>query len=208
MKKARYIRVSTTQQNETRQLKKAYPDELLFIEKVSGAIPFNERPEGKKLIEAIEAGDVNEVSVSSIDRLGRNSFNIQETLNYFKDKNIKVNVDNLGVSSIANGKYNNIFKMICDVLANVSEMERETLLERQREGIAIAKANGVYAGRVRGSVESDEEVLNKYPDAVKAIKKYPDGSLRELAKLSVSKDGKKVSMNTIKKLKAILDKKL
>ena len=206
MKKARYIRVSTTQQNEARQLKKAYPDELLFIDKVSGAIPFNERPEGKKLIEAIESGEVNEVSVSSIDRLGRNSFNIQETLNYLKDKNIKVNVDNLGVSSIANGKYNNIFKMICDVLANVSEMERETLLERQREGIAIAKANGVYAGRVRGSVESDEEVLAKYPDAVKAIKKYPDGSLRELVKLSVSKDGKKVSMNTIKKLKAILDK--
>ena len=206
MKKARYIRVSTTQQNEARQLKKAYPDELLFIDKVSGAIPFNERPEGKKLIEAIESGEVNEVSVSSIDRLGRNSFNIQETLNYLKDKNIKVNVDNLGVSSIANGKYNNIFKMICDVLANVSEMERETLLERQREGIAIAKANGVYAGRVRGSVESDEEVLAKYPDAVKAIKKYPDASLRELAKLSVSKDGKKVSMNTIKKLKAILDK--
>lgn len=200
MKKARYVRVSTTQQNEARQLKKAYPDELLFIDKVSGAIPFNERPEGKKLIEAIESGEVNEVSVSSIDRLGRNSFNIQETLNYFKEKNIKINVDNLGVSSIANGKYNNIFKMICDVLANVSEMERETLLERQREGIAVAKLNKVYNGRVKGSVESDDEVLAKYPDAVKAIKKYPDGSLRELAKLG------DCSMNTIKKLKGIIKK--
>lgn len=198
MKKARYIRVSTTTQSALRQEQKANPNESIYLDKISGAIPFNERPEAMKLIEAIEAGEVNEVSVSSIDRLGRNSFDIQTTLNYFKDKNIKVNVDNLGVSSIANGKYNNIFKMITDVLANVSEMERESLLERQREGIAIAKANGVYTGRVKGSKESNDEVLAKYPDAVKAIKQHSELSLRKLAKLG------NCSMNTIKKLKKIL----
>ena len=56
MKNARYIRQSTSQQSNMRQLAIAHPDEKLFIDIVSGSVPFNERPQGMKLIEAVEAG--------------------------------------------------------------------------------------------------------------------------------------------------------
>jgi len=202
MKKARYIRVSTSNQSTARQEIKAHKDEEIYLDKVSGSIPFNEREEGKRLLFDIAMGNIDEVSVSSIDRLGRNSFDIQTTLNLLQKSNINVKVDNLGLESMVNGEPNPIFKMICDVLSNVAEMERTSLLERQKEGIALAKKKGVYRGREKGTVETDEEVLTKYPNAVKAIKKYPDGSLRELAKLG------ECSMNTIKKLKLILDKSI
>ena len=75
-------------------------------------------------------------------------------------------------------------------------MERKTLLERQREGIAIAKAQGTYKGRVRGSVESKEEVLAKYKPIVKLLKEGI--SLRKTAKLA------DVSLGTVQKVKAIM----
>ena len=56
MKKARYIRQSTKNQTNLRQLAKAHPDEELFIDIISGSIPFAERTEGKRLIQAVEAG--------------------------------------------------------------------------------------------------------------------------------------------------------
>ncbi|RAK21628.1 DNA invertase Pin-like site-specific DNA recombinase [Flavobacterium aquaticum] len=212
MKKARYIRISTLNkgQKTDRQDAQTKSDELVFTDTISGSTPFAKRPAGIKLIEAIESGIVTYVSTSQLDRWGRSASDIQRTLDYFKEKGVTVKIDNLGIESLLpNGKVNPSFKMITDILANLAEMTKESILENQRQGIETAKAKGnVYKGRVKGTTEDVNDTLAKYPDAVKAIKKYPEGSLRELAKLSVSKDGKKVSMNTIKKLKAILDKKL
>jgi DNA invertase Pin-like site-specific DNA recombinase len=84
-------------------------------------------------------------------------------------------------------------------MANVAQMERETLLERQREGIAIAKAKGVYNGRVKGSTESDAEVLSKYKEVVKFLKMGK--SLRDVK----SRCG--VSLGTVQKVKGILENK-
>ena len=64
-------------------------------------------------------------------------------------------------------------------MANVAVMERENLLERQAEGIAIAKAKGTYKGRVRGTQESKAEVLSKYKNVVKLLNE--DISLRKTA---------------------------
>ena len=86
MKKARYIRQSTSQQSNLRQLAKAHPDEKLFIDIISGSIPFDERPQGKLLIEAVNAGYVNFVSFHAIDRAGRSTINVLQTLKYFSTK--------------------------------------------------------------------------------------------------------------------------
>lgn len=206
MKKSRYIRVSSKGQSSLRQAKISNPDEVIYLDIISGSIPFKERPEGKKLIEAIDAGEINYVSFHDISRAGRNTIDVLTTLKYFESKGVTVKIDNLGLESIIDGKPNPVFSLLTTVLAEIYSMERETLLERQKEGIAIAKAKGTYKGRVKGTTEDDNEILTKYPNAVKAIKNNPNHSLRDLAKLSVSKDGKKVSMNTIKKLKGILDK--
>jgi DNA invertase Pin-like site-specific DNA recombinase len=196
--KARYNRISMSSQNLERQLAKQNPDEVLFNDVVSGSIPFGERTKGKDLINKIETGQVNYVVVSSIDRLGRNLFDIVGTLEYFNSKGVILRVDNLGLESMVLGKVNPTFNLIISVMANVAQMERETLLERQKEGIAIAKAKGIYTGRVKGSVESDAEVLTKYRDVVKFLKMGK--SLRDITGRC------DVSLGTVQKVKGILKK--
>ena len=183
-------------QNTERQLQKNHPNEELYIDIVSGAIPFKEREQGKRMIEEIEKGLINYISVHSIDRLGRNLFDILATLELLNERKIILKVDNLGIESLVNNKPNSAFKLIISVMANIAEMERETLLERQREGIKIAIAKGVYKGRVKGSKETDEQVLSKYKEVVKYLRKGQ--SLRNTAKLC------NVSLGTVQKVKKIL----
>lgn len=194
--KARYIRISTPDQKLERQLAKQHSNEMLFIDVISGSTPFKQRKQGSLLLEAVKGSKVAYVSVSSIDRLGRNLLDILQTLKSFEENGTIVKVDNLGIESMINGKANPAFKLIISVLANISEMERETLLERQREGIAIAKANGTYKGRLRGSKESKKDFLSKYPEVLKNLRKGQ--SLRDTAKLS------EVSLGTAQKVKKYL----
>jgi len=196
--KARYNRISTANQNLERQLAKQNPDEVLFNDVVSGSVAFAERSKGKELINEIEAGQITYVVVSSIDRLGRNLFDIVGTLEYFNSKGVVLRVDNLGLESMVLGKVNPTFNLIISVMANVAQMERETLLERQKEGIAIAKAKGVYNGRVKGSKETDAEVLAKYKEVTKFLKMGK--SLRDVQSRC------EVSLGTVQKVKAILNK--
>ncbi|HFK5502241.1 TPA: recombinase family protein [Elizabethkingia anophelis] len=196
--KARYIRVSTGNQNTERQLEKNHPNEKLYIDIVSGAVPFKEREQGNRLIQDIEADSIKYISVHSIDRLGRNLFDILATLELLNEKKVTLKVDNLGIESLVNNKPNSAFKLIISVMANIAEMERETMLERQKEGIKIAIAKGVYKGRVKGSKESDDQVLAKYKEVVKYLKRGQ--SLRDIAKLC------NVSLGTVQKVKKILEK--
>ncbi|OCB70202.1 recombinase family protein [Flavobacterium crassostreae] len=198
--KARYIRVSSATQNTIRQTINANKDEQVFIDVVSGVVPFNERTESSKLIEAIENGLVNYVSVEAIDRLGRSTYEIQSTIEYFNKMNVTLKVDNLGIESLVNNKVNPTFKLISDVLANVSEMERTNSKERQAQGIKIAVALGKFKGRVKGSGASDSEVLEKYKLVVKTLNNHPDLSLRKIASISG------VSLATVQKVKGILVK--
>lgn len=125
--KARYIRVSTNSQNVARQEKQQAKEESVYIDVISGSTPFKDREGGKDLIKAIENNEINYVSVSSIDRLGRNLFDILTTLEYFKEKGVVLKVDNLGIESLIKGKENQAFKLIISVMANIAEMERETI---------------------------------------------------------------------------------
>lgn len=208
--KARYVRVSHQSQNPARQLAKQHPDEQMFVDVISGTVPFINRPEASKLIEAIEAGKINQICVSDVSRLGRNAFDIQFTLNVLSGFKCTVTIDNLGINSILpNGKPNPVFKIIVDVLSNISEMEREAIKEKQAEGIAIAKLQKKFKGRVKGTSETDEEILNKYKVVVKELQLHPDLSLAKIASIcndKLNKDDKKLSPNTVRKVKLILEK--
>ncbi len=203
MNKARYIRQSTKNQTNLRQLAKAHPDETLYIDIISGSVPFAERPEGKKLIEAVEAGEINYVSFHAIDRAGRNTINVLQTLQYFYDMSVVVKIDNLGLESMINGKANPVFNLITTILSELSSLEKNSLLERQAEGILQAKLRGVYKGRVEGTTDSPEVTLSKHKRVVKALKTNPTLSLRQIAKLATESDYK-VSPNTVKKVKELL----
>ncbi|KAF2082008.1 recombinase family protein [Flavobacterium sharifuzzamanii] len=196
--KARYIRVSTLNQNIERQLAKQHPDEILYIDKISGAVPFHQRPQGINMIEDISTAKISYLSISSIDRLGRNTLDVLQTIEILHKNLICLKVDNLGLESMTSGKENPTFKLIVSVLANISEMERDTMLERQKEGIAIAKAKGLYKGRERNTVETPDKFLDKYPNVIAYLKKKNTHSLKDIAKLS------DCSINTVLKVKRYL----
>ncbi|RYE51063.1 MAG: recombinase family protein [Sphingobacteriales bacterium] len=194
--KARYNRISTASQSLERQLIRQNADEQLFNDVISGSVAFCDREKGKLLLKEIEAGNITYVAVSSVDRLGRNLQDLINTLAIFQTLGVTVRVDNLGLESIVDGKVNPTFNLIVSVMANVAQMERETLLERQREGIAIAKAKGTYKGRMKGSVESKDEILTKYKEVVKFLNRKQ--SLRNTAKLC------NVALGTVQKVQKIL----
>lgn len=198
--KGRYVRTSSSTQSNARQIQKQHPEEKIYIDVISGAIAFKERPAAKELIEEIEAGTIDYLTCESIDRIGRSAFDIQCTIQYLNDKGVTLKVDNLGIESFVNGKPSPIFKMITDVLANVAELTRNNIKETQAQGIKIAVAQGKYKGRVKGSSASDDEVLSKYKNVVKAIKQHSDLSLRKIASIA------DVSLGTVQKIKGILAK--
>ena len=198
MKKARYNRISSHNQKLERQLVRNHPDELIFNDVVSGAVAFKEREKGQDLMKAVEEGAIDFVSVAAVDRLGRNLYDVLTTLEYLTDNGVVLRVDNLDIESMVDGKPNQVFKLIVSVLGNVAEMERANLRERQLEGIAIAKAKGVYKGRERGTCMKETEFLEKYKHVVKEANHHPDLSIRKLAKITG------VSVGTVQKVKRIV----
>lgn len=203
MKKARYIRQSTKNQSNLRQLHKAHPDEELYVDIISGSTPFFLRPEGGRLIKSIEAGLVNYVTFHDLSRAGRSTVDVLTTLNFFQSKGVIVKIDNLGLESIIDGKVNPIFNLITTVLSEIYSLERTTLLERQAEGVYQAKLRGVYKGRVEGTLDTPEQTLAKHKRVVKTLKTNPNLSLRQIAKLASDADYK-VSPNTVKKVKELI----
>lgn len=191
--KAKYIRVSTTEQNTDRQNQSF--NGLTYIDKVSGSIAFKERPQAKKLL---SNEDITEVYVHSIDRLGRNTLDIMQTIQNFTSKGINVVSEKEGLQTIVNGKENPIAKMMIGILGTLAEFELNRLKERQAEGIANAKKKGVYIGRKVGTTESIEQFLSK--KSTQAIMRYlkANESIRRTAKLSGT------SVGTVQKVKKIL----
>jgi DNA invertase Pin-like site-specific DNA recombinase len=181
MTKVKYIRVSTTEQNTGRQEVNAKEFSKIYIDKTSGAIQFIERKEAKKLLADIETGIVTEIHIASIDRLGRNIIDILTMVEFFNQKSIKLFVENIGMFSLIDNKPNPSFKMIVSVLGNVAEMERNNMLERQRQGIELAKAKGTYTGRLYGTKMTNEEILTKYKSVVRELKNGE--SLRRASKI-------------------------
>ena len=120
--RARYTRVSTSNQNMERQLAKEYADNQIFTDIVSGSVPFSERQEGKLLLQKIENKEITYLSVKAIDRLGRNLYDITNTLKVLENNNVCLKVDSLGLASIVNGKKNPTFNLIMSVMANVDQM--------------------------------------------------------------------------------------
>ncbi|MFV8361454.1 recombinase family protein [Flavobacterium sp. LS1P3] len=195
MQPAKYIRVSTTEQNTLRQENTTHKT---YIDKCSGSIPFRERPNAIKLLNDISNKKIDTLIVHSIDRLGRNAFDIQTTLNMLSNLNINVYVENIGLYSMIENKPNSIFKMITDVLSNVAEMERTSLIERQKEGIIIAKAKGTYKGRQFDTTETKQQFLSKYNQSHLELIKDENYSIRKLSSIT------NLSNNTVVKIRKIL----
>lgn len=190
--KVKYIRVSSIGQNTDRQDDfngKTYTDEC------SGSMAFADRTEASKLLVNEE---VTEVLVHSIDRLGRNTIDIMQTIQGFTKRGINVISEKEGLQTIVDGKENPVAKMMIGILGTLAEFELTRIKERQAEGIAKAKTKGTYTGRSKGSIESIDAFTNK--KSTQAILRYlrQGYSISNTAKLSSTSTG------TVKKVKKMI----
>ena len=135
-----YIRISTTDQNTARQevLMKELNVEQVFIDRMSGKN--TDRPELKKMMGFVREGDT--VIVESISRFARNTKDLLDLVEQLTTKRVEFISKKEAIDTTTpTGKF------MLTVFGAVAELEREYILQRQREGIAIAKQNGVYKGR-------------------------------------------------------------
>lgn len=146
-----YVRVSSTDQNEGRQMnalqEKGILNKNIYMDKLSGK-DFN-RPEYKKLIKKLQAGDI--LYILSIDRLGRNYEEILAQWRYLtKEIGIDICVIDMPLLDTRNGKDlmgTFIADLVLQILSFVAQNERENIRKRQAQGIAAARAKGVHLGR-------------------------------------------------------------
>lgn len=154
-----YVRVSSTDQNEDRQLialrEQGVDEKNIFIDKQSGK-DF-ERPNYKKLVNKLKTGDL--LYIISIDRLGRNYEEIQKQWRVLtKEIGIDICVLDMPMLDTRNGKDlmgTFIADLVLQILSFVAQSERENIKKRQTEGIAAAKAKGVKFGRPEKEVPDD-----------------------------------------------------
>lgn len=135
-----YIRVSTQEQNTVRQeaLMSELEVEELYIDKASGKSA--DRPELKKMMNFVRQGDT--VIVESISRFARNTRDLLELVEQLAGKQVEFISRKEAIdTSTPTGKF------MLTIFGAVAELEREYILQRQREGIEIAKTKGVYKGR-------------------------------------------------------------
>ena len=155
-----YVRVSTTEQNTIRQeviLKELDVDEI-FIDKASGKN--TDRPELKRMLAYVRQGDT--VIVESISRFARNTRDLLELIEQMTVKRVEFISKKEAIDTTTpTGKF------MLTIFGAVAELEREYILQRQHEGIAIAKEQGKYKGR---------KPIN-HPDFDKVVYKWQSGGM-------------------------------
>jgi DNA invertase Pin-like site-specific DNA recombinase len=168
-------------------------------DKCSGTIPMFERPGGIELLKLIEKGVVKSISVWQIDRCGRDLRDIINFLHFATERKIPVHFVSQGLRTLdENGVENPIAKMIISILGVVSEMERKLILERQREGIELAKLQKRFLGRKKNTKDDPLKFLTK-PKNKKAMELIKKGYKNiEVARITG------LNINTITKVKKVM----
>ncbi len=167
-----YARVSTKEQNLDRQiaeLEKYVDTRYIFTDKASGKDM--DRKEYQLLRKVAQKGDV--IYIKSLDRLGRNKQDIKNELEHYKLEGVRVKVLDIPTTmiDIPDGQdwvMDMVNNILIEVLGAIAEQERETIKQRQAEGIAIAKAKGKHLGRPRldwDTLEQEqrEKIKELYP---------------------------------------------
>lgn len=177
-----YVRVSTVEQNEERQIEglEKHGIDKWFIEKVSGKD--TNRPELQAMLDTAKAGDT--IYVHDFSRLARSTKDLLAIVEMLTEREINLvsNKENIDTSTPAG-------KLMLTVLAAIYEFERTNMLERQAEGIEIAKRENKYAncGRKKTEITDEYEQL---------IRQYVDGKVTKV-QLAVMMNVSRPTLNRI-----------
>lgn len=167
--KVLYTRTSSVDQRTDRQRVNQKDFDWVIEDKISGSVEFFKRPGGAELKKLIDEELVYSINIWSIDRGGRNLLDILQTLNYCTEKKIQVYFISQGLKTLdEDGNENPIAKMVIGILGIIAEMTRTQIRESQAQGIALAKARGVYKGRKQNTKENTLHFLSK-PKNSKAL---------------------------------------
>ena len=145
-----YARVSTTGQSLDVQISALSGCEKIFKEIISGAK--DDRPELQAMLEFVREGDT--VHITKLDRLARNTRQLLEISEYLQCKGVALNILNIGINTATPTG-----KLMLTMIGAIATFERELMLERQAEGIALAKLKGKYKGRKATARSKAQEVI-------------------------------------------------
>ena len=205
MKAAIYARVSSTtdRQNTERQIKDLsnYANSMqmdlvqVFEEKISGAKKNNERPVLSDTLDFCKSNGIDILLVSELSRLGRNAFEVLETVKNLIDNKINLYIQKEQFTLLDKSGKPSIFAAIMvATLSTCAELERENITFRLNSGRAKYIAEGGKLGRKVGSTKSAEKKQEEYKQVLKELKKGT--SIRRTAKLC------DVSVSTVQRLKS------
>ncbi|MYZ21450.1 recombinase family protein [Ligilactobacillus salivarius] len=160
MAKIGYARVSSKEQHLDRQLAALKGVDKLFTDKLSGAN--TNRPELQKMLAYIREGDI--VLVTELDRLGRNNQDLTKIMNTIQNKGATLDVLNLpSMTGIADPNLRQLMtNLIIELYKYQAESERKRIIERQQQGIALAKQQGKYHGRKPQYTQDDPRLLHAF----------------------------------------------
>jgi DNA invertase Pin-like site-specific DNA recombinase len=193
----KYNRVSTLSQSGNRFSADTNIYDLTMLDKISGSIPFRERPKGKELVKLVEDGKVKELHIEELSRIGRNVGDCITVCEWLDSKGVNIVVRNLGLQSRPDGKKNPVWKIICATMSSLYSMELENIRERTATGRMVYLQNGGILGRPKGSNETELEFLKK-KISTNVIKSLQKGlTIREASKVNV------VSTRTVMKVKKL-----
>lgn len=200
-----FARVSTSIQDYERQVneltalavRNEWTVEATFCEKVSGAKKNTDRKELSRMVEYVQAHNINKVAVTELSRLGRDTLQVLEVIERFNRMGISLYIQNYGIETLTDdGKINPMSQFLITILAEVARMERKQIRERVESGYKNYRANGGKVGRKVGYRKSDSDMREQYAEEIRLLRKGI--SLRNICKITGT------SVNTIRKCQSII----
>jgi len=170
-----YSRVSTNEQNVSRQMNQLNGFDYVFTDYCSGTIDIWSRPKGSQIKKLIDNGELKHLEIHNIDRLGRNTIDVLSVWKELTEKGIRIVCRNPNFQNInEDGKTDIFSELMISILSTMGDFERKMIKERQREGIEQRKRTLGYSGRQVGTTESIEKFLSK-PKSKMIIKDLENG---------------------------------
>ena len=189
------------QTNELKEYANKMGYELVGVyeEKVSGFKKNEDRPIFSRMLEEIEKGTIDKVLVWELSRIGRSVIQSLQNIQLLTDKKVSIYIKNFNLETLNDDKTPNALSMfMVQILFSVANMEAQLTKSRMISGYRNHVKNGGKVGRKMGSIETEEETIQKHSDVLKLLKKKL--SIRQISGLTNK------STNTILKVKSTAHK--
>ncbi len=171
----------------------------VYEEKVSGYKKNEDRPIFSRMLEEIEKGAIDKVLVWELSRIGRSVIQYLQNIQLLTDKKVSIYIKNFNLETLNDDKTPNSLSMfMVQILFSVANMEAQLTKSRMVSGYRNHIKNGGKVGRKSGSIETEEETIQKHSDVLKLLKKKL--SIRQISGLTNK------STNTVLKVKSTANK--